>query len=76
MWDAGDHLPGGSGSRVVEDGVTGALRESIDELAEAVETVRSCNPEGCRARVEQLFSRPTRWLPGTKRSSPTRLPSL
>jgi glycosyltransferase involved in cell wall biosynthesis len=48
--------PEGAAVEVVEDGVTGALRESIDELAEAVETVRSCSPEACRTRVERMFS--------------------
>jgi glycosyltransferase involved in cell wall biosynthesis len=48
--------PEGAAIEVVDDGVTGALRESIDELAEAVETVRSCKPEACRSRVEGMFS--------------------
>jgi glycosyltransferase involved in cell wall biosynthesis len=48
--------PEGAAVEIVDDGVTGALRESIDELADAVETVRSCSPEACRSRVERLFS--------------------
>jgi len=40
MWTPVITCPEGAAVEVVEDGVTGALRESIDELAEAVETVR------------------------------------
>ena len=48
--------PVGAAVEVVEDGVTGALRESLDDLVEAVDTVRACSPEACRARVVEGFS--------------------
>jgi glycosyltransferase involved in cell wall biosynthesis len=48
--------PTGAALEIVVDGVTGALRDSIDELAEAVTTVQACSPAACRARVVEAFS--------------------
>ncbi len=51
--------PLGAATEVVEDGVTGFLRDSIDELVEAVAEVGRCSPEACRERVEGHFSAAT-----------------
>jgi len=48
--------PAGAAVELVEDGVTGFLRSSIDELAAAVAEVGVCSPEACRARVVARFS--------------------
>lgn len=48
--------PFGAATEIVVEGVTGALRRSLDELAEAVSMVASCEPEACRSRVAQDFS--------------------
>ena len=47
--------PRGAARDIVEDGVTGWLRSSIDELAVRLHGV-DIGPEACRARAEQLFS--------------------
>jgi glycosyltransferase involved in cell wall biosynthesis len=48
--------PAGAAPEIVADGVTGFLRETIDELVDAVEMVGSCSASACRARVEEEFS--------------------
>ena len=51
--------PLGAATEVVEDGVTGFLRDSIDDLVDAVGDVGRCSPEACRQRVERRFSSTT-----------------
>jgi glycosyltransferase involved in cell wall biosynthesis len=46
----------GSVPEVVEDGVTGLVRESEDELVAAVDQVAGLSRRACRDRVERLFS--------------------
>ena len=46
----------GAAVELVEDGVTGFLRNSVDDLVQAVAEVDRCPPGACRARVEQRFS--------------------
>jgi len=41
----------------VDDGVTGFICDSLEEMAEAVKKVDQISPEACRQRVERLFSR-------------------
>lgn len=48
--------PAGAAVELVEEGVTGFLRETLDGLVEAVDHVGRCSPAACRARVEQRFS--------------------
>jgi glycosyltransferase involved in cell wall biosynthesis len=48
--------PVGAAVELVEDGVTGYLRSSIDDLVEAVAASGACSPEACRARAEERFS--------------------
>lgn len=48
--------PAGAAVELVEEGVTGFLRESIDGLVEAVGEVGRCSPAACRARVQHRFS--------------------
>jgi glycosyltransferase involved in cell wall biosynthesis len=48
--------PAGAAIEIVVDGVTGFLRESIDDLANAVGRVGECSPRACRARVMEMFS--------------------
>ena len=48
--------PAGAAGEVVVDGVTGYLRETLDELVEAVAMVDRCDPAACRQRVEQSFT--------------------
>jgi len=48
--------PAGAAVEIVADGETGYLRESIDELVEAVKMVDRCDPVACRARVAENFS--------------------
>jgi glycosyltransferase involved in cell wall biosynthesis len=48
--------PAGAAVELVDEGVTGYLRESIDGLVEAVGAVDRCSPEACRARVSKNFS--------------------
>lgn len=49
-------LKRGSVPEVVEDGVTGFVRDSEDELADATAGVDSLSRRACRERVERLFS--------------------
>ena len=46
----------GSVPEVVEDGVTGIVRDSEDELVAAVDEVGRLSRQACRDRVERLFS--------------------
>jgi glycosyltransferase involved in cell wall biosynthesis len=46
----------GSVPEVVEDGVTGLVRDSEDELVAAVDEVGHPSRQACRDRVERLFS--------------------
>jgi glycosyltransferase involved in cell wall biosynthesis len=48
--------PAGAAVELVENGVTGYLRDSIDALVDAVAEVGQCSPAACRARVEERFS--------------------
>jgi hypothetical protein len=40
----------------VENGVTGYLRDGIDDLVDAVANVDRCSPTACRQRVADKFS--------------------
>jgi len=46
----------GAAVELVENGVTGYLRDSIDDLVDAVASIGNCSPTACRARVEENFS--------------------
>jgi glycosyltransferase involved in cell wall biosynthesis len=48
--------PRGAATEIVEDGVTGFLRNSIEDLATAAREVDRCSPAACRLRVERCFS--------------------
>jgi glycosyltransferase involved in cell wall biosynthesis len=48
--------PAGAAVELVEEGVTGFLRDSIDDLAAAVGEVDRCSPTACRERVSRHFS--------------------
>ena len=48
--------PLGAAPEVVADGVTGFLRRTTEEMAEAVRMVDRIDPRACRARVEERFS--------------------
>lgn len=48
--------PAGAAVELVDEGVTGYLRESIDGLVEAVAEVGRCSPVACRERVSHKFS--------------------
>lgn len=48
--------PAGAAVELVEEGVTGFLRETLDGLVEAVGHVGRCSPRACRGRVEERFS--------------------
>jgi glycosyltransferase involved in cell wall biosynthesis len=48
--------PAGAAVEVVVDGVTGYLRESIDDLVDAVHAVDRCDPHACREHVAENFS--------------------
>jgi glycosyltransferase involved in cell wall biosynthesis len=41
----------------VEDGVTGYICDSVEEMVKAVEMVGEIEPKACRERVERFFSR-------------------
>ena len=41
---------------IVEDGVTGILVDSVEEMAHAVNLAEQIDPAACRARVEKLYS--------------------
>ena len=49
-------LQRGSVSEVVEDGITGFVRDSEDELSDVVDEVAALSRRACRERVERLFS--------------------
>jgi glycosyltransferase involved in cell wall biosynthesis len=46
----------GAAVELVEDGVTGYLRNSVADLVQAVGHVEDCAPAACRARVAEHFS--------------------
>lgn len=46
----------GAVPEVVEDGVTGLVRDSLDDLVRAVEGLPALDRHACRKRVEQLYS--------------------
>jgi glycosyltransferase involved in cell wall biosynthesis len=48
--------PAGAAVELVENGVTGYLRDSIDDLVDAVARIDECSPSECRRRVEDSFS--------------------
>jgi glycosyltransferase involved in cell wall biosynthesis len=48
--------PAGAAVELVEEGVTGYLRDSIDDLVAAVALVDRCSPAACRERVARRFS--------------------
>ncbi|MET0627017.1 MAG: glycosyltransferase family 4 protein [Acidimicrobiia bacterium] len=48
--------PAGAAPELVEEGVTGFLRTSLDELGDVVGLIGQCSPAACRARVEARFS--------------------
>lgn len=48
--------PAGAAVELVDEGVTGYLRESIDGLVQAVAEVGRCSPVVCRERVSHNFS--------------------
>ena len=48
--------PAGAAVELVEDGVTGFLRSTLDELAAGLADARQCVPTRCRARVIEQFS--------------------
>jgi glycosyltransferase involved in cell wall biosynthesis len=48
--------PAGAAVELVEEGVTGFLRSSIDDLAAAVHELHRCSPVACRDRVARHFS--------------------
>lgn len=51
-------LRNGSVPEVIEDGVTGFVRDDLNELAEAIERSDTIDPRACRDRVAQLFDVP------------------
>ncbi len=48
--------PFGAAVELVEEGVTGFLRESLDDLVAAVADASRCDPHACRDRVARNFS--------------------
>jgi glycosyltransferase involved in cell wall biosynthesis len=48
--------PAGAAVELVENGVTGYLRDAIDDLVDAVAMIDECSPRDCRRRVEESFS--------------------
>ncbi len=46
----------GAVPEIVEDGVTGILVDSVEEMAQAVVLADQIDPAACRARVERLYS--------------------
>jgi glycosyltransferase involved in cell wall biosynthesis len=51
--------PIGAAVELIDDGVTGFLRSSLDELAQVVASTAGCSPVACRERVDRLFSAAT-----------------
>lgn len=49
-------LSRGSAPEVVEDGVTGFVVPSLDEMVDAVPRLKELSPLACRERVERMFS--------------------
>ncbi len=47
----------GALAEIVEDGVTGYLVNSVEEMADAIQRVDQIRPEDCRAAAERRFSR-------------------
>src|SRR5439155_8471660 len=48
--------PAGAAVELVENGVTGYLRDAIDDLVDAVASIGNCSPAACRERVAAMFS--------------------
>ena len=48
----------GAVPEIVEDGVTGILVDSVEEMERAVALAGQIDPAACRARVERLYSAP------------------
>jgi glycosyltransferase involved in cell wall biosynthesis len=48
--------PAGAAVELVDEGVTGYLRESIDGLVAAIGEIGRCSPTACRQRVSENFS--------------------
>jgi glycosyltransferase involved in cell wall biosynthesis len=48
--------PAGAAVELVEEGVTGFLRDSLDGMVQAVAEVGRCSPTACRDRVSEHFS--------------------
>ncbi len=46
----------GAAPEVIADGVTGFVRDSVDEAVEALRHVDEIDPARCRARVAERFS--------------------
>ena len=53
--------PAGAAVELVENGVTGFLRDSIDDLVAAVADVGECSPADCRAPGRGVLQRRPRW---------------
>jgi glycosyltransferase involved in cell wall biosynthesis len=51
-------LRNGSVPEVIEDGVTGFIRDDLDELPDAIERSGELDPRACRDRVAELFDVP------------------
>jgi glycosyltransferase involved in cell wall biosynthesis len=47
----------GALTEIVDDGVTGFLVDSVEEMADAIKRIDQIRPEDCRAAAEQRFSR-------------------
>ena len=48
----------GSAPEVVEDGVTGYVVDTVDEMVAAIDRVSGIDPAACRRRVETAFNVP------------------
>jgi glycosyltransferase involved in cell wall biosynthesis len=48
----------GSSPEVIEDGVTGYVVESVDQMGEALDRLDAISPEACRKRAEDHFDVP------------------
>ena len=49
--------PSGALPEVIEDGVTGFLAKSVEEMAEAIGQVHTLSPSACRKAAELRFSK-------------------
>jgi CelD/BcsL family acetyltransferase involved in cellulose biosynthesis/glycosyltransferase involved in cell wall biosynthesis len=49
-------FPSGALAEIVEDGITGFLVSSVEEMAQAIAAVRRIDPAMCRARAQERFS--------------------